>query len=91
MKVRFTKTALKQLYEVLTYIQAYSPEGASNVYKRINGLLRTLEFQPRIGARTDDPRIRRAVATPYPYIILYQVREGEIVIRSVRHGARRSH
>jgi hypothetical protein len=32
---------------------------------------------------------QRIVATPYPYVVLYQVRAGEIVVRSIRHGARK--
>jgi len=29
------------------------------------------------------------VISPYPYVLTYRVGEGEIVIRTVRHGARK--
>ncbi|MGO9546284.1 MAG: type II toxin-antitoxin system RelE/ParE family toxin [Rhodomicrobium sp.] len=91
VKVRYTKSALKQLHTVLTYIQMHSPQGAQSVQERINELLSVLRTHPYIGARTSDPRIRRLAATPYPYVILYQVREDGVIVRSVRHGARKSH
>ncbi len=90
VKVRYTKSALKQLHAVLTYIQMHSPQGAENVQRRISELLNVLETQPFIGVRTIDPRIRRLVAAPCPYVVLYQVRKDEIIVRSVRHGARKS-
>ncbi len=90
VKVRYTKSALKQLTSVLDYIQMHSPRGAQSVREQISELLNVLETHPLIGVRTNDPRIRRIVATPYPYVVLYEVREGEIIIRSVRHGARKS-
>ncbi len=88
MKVRYTRSALRQLEKLLAYIEAHSPQGAKNVQMRLQELLGILEMQPLIGRATDDPRIRRIVATPYPYV-LYQVRTGEIVVRSIRHGARK--
>lgn len=38
--------------------------------------------------QTDDPTIRRINTWPYPYLIFYEVREDEIIIHAVRHGAR---
>lgn len=90
MRVRYTKTALRQLREILGYIQSQSPQGERHAQQRIAELLTVLETHPRIGVRTDDRRIRRLVATPYPYVILYQVRADDVVIRSFRHGARES-
>ena len=46
-----------------------------------------LEF-PHIGAPTNDPRIRRIGAHPFPYLIFYEVTADEVIIHAVRHGAR---
>jgi toxin ParE1/3/4 len=89
VKVRYTRSALRQLEKLLAYLEAHSPQGAKRVQMRIQELLGILEMQPLIGKATNDPRIRRIVATPYPYVVLYQVRAGEIVVRSIRHGARK--
>jgi toxin ParE1/3/4 len=45
-------------------------------------------LHPRIGRRTCDPAIRRMAVTPYPYLVLYEVSEDEIIIHAVRHAAR---
>jgi hypothetical protein len=41
-----------------------------------------------MGVRTEDPTIRRATTSPYPYLVFYEVTEAEIVIHAVRHAAR---
>jgi plasmid stabilization system protein ParE len=41
-----------------------------------------------MGKRTDDPTVRRLTASPYPYLIFYEVTDTEIIIHAVRHGAR---
>jgi toxin ParE1/3/4 len=46
-----------------------------------------LEY-PRIGSPTDDPTIRRMTTPPYPYLIFYEATDDEIIIHTVRHGAR---
>lgn len=89
MTVRYTKTALRQLGNILAYIKSHSPQGARHVQERLAGLLSVLETHPHIGVRTDDRRIRRLVSTPYPYVILYQVSDDGVIIRSIRHGARK--
>ncbi|WP_239681557.1 type II toxin-antitoxin system RelE/ParE family toxin [Methylorubrum thiocyanatum] len=33
--------------------------------------------------------VRRIVASPHPYVLTYRIRNDEIIIRSVRHTARR--
>jgi plasmid stabilization system protein ParE len=89
VKVRYTRSALRQLEQVLSYIEAHSPQGAKKVEMRIQELLGILETQPQIGRKTSDPRIRRIVATPYPYVVLYQIHAGEIIVRTIQHGARK--
>jgi toxin ParE1/3/4 len=41
-----------------------------------------------MGARTDDPLIRRLPITPYPYLIFYEPKSDEIIIHAVRHASR---
>jgi plasmid stabilization system protein ParE len=43
---------------------------------------------PAVGARTDDPVIRRMPVTRYPYLVFYEVRDDEIIVHAIRHGAR---
>ncbi len=88
MKVRYTLPALADLAEILDYLAPRSPQGAARVQSRIKSFIELLSTHPFIGTRTDDPTIRRLVVTPYPYLVFYEVTEGEIVIHNIRHSAR---
>ncbi|MBA3520308.1 MAG: type II toxin-antitoxin system RelE/ParE family toxin [Rhizobiales bacterium] len=88
MKVRYTLPALADLDAVLGYIETQSPQGARRVRLRLEALIELLADRPLLGARTDDPTIRRLTTPPYPYLVFYEVTGGEVVIHAVRHGAR---
>lgn len=88
MRLRYTRPALADLESALDYIAAESPEGARRVQRRIQHVLDLLLVHPNIGTRTNDPAIRRLTATPYPFLIFYEIQEHEIVVHAVRHAAR---
>ena len=88
MKLRYTVPALADLSAVLDYIAVRSPQGARRVQARIQAIIDLLLVHPGIGARTDDPTIRRMTTSPYPYLIFYEATEAEIIIHAVRHAAR---
>lgn len=88
MKLRFTRPALDDLADVLDYLDALSPAAAFRVKGRIKAVTELIVRHPRIGRRTDDADIRRIAATPYSYLIFYEVREDEVIVHAVRHGAR---
>ena len=89
MRLRYTRRALAELDEVLSFIEAQSPRGALSVKRRIEEIMALLVQHPQAGPLTSKGRLRRIVAYPYPYLIYYQANESEIVIHGVRHGARR--
>ena len=88
MRLRYTLPALADLTAILDYIAARSPQGAQRVQARIKALTDLLPLHPYIGRRTNDPPIRRMTATPYPYLIFYEITETEIIIHAIRHAAR---
>jgi toxin ParE1/3/4 len=88
MRLRYTVPALTDLVSILDYISARSPQGAMRVHTRIKMVIDLLLTHPRIGAQTGDPVIRRVNASPYPYLIFYEIIDNEIIIHAVRHGAR---
>ena len=89
MRLRYTLPALIELESILDYIAARSPQGAAHVKARIKAVTELLLAHPHIGVATDDASIRRANATPYPYLIFYEPRDDEIIIHAIRHGARK--
>lgn len=89
MRLRYTPRAAAELDEVLAYIKARSPQGARRVQARIQAIINLLLQHPHAGQLTSKGRLRRVIASPYPYLIFYQATEDEIVVHAVRHGARR--
>ena len=89
MKLRYTLRGAAELDKVLAYIQERSPQGARHVQSRIQTIVNLLLHHPHAGQLTSKGRLRRMVASPYPYLIFYRATEDEIVIHGVRHSARR--
>jgi plasmid stabilization system protein ParE len=73
---------------MLSVISSHSPKGGRRVQSRIQTFIELLADHPFIGARTDDPSIRRLPVPPYPYLIFYEVTGDEVVVHTVRHAAR---
>jgi toxin ParE1/3/4 len=88
MRLRYTLLALADLASILDYIADRSPQGAARIHSRVRAVTDLLLRYPLAGAVTDDPTIRRMTATPYPYLIFYEVTKDEVIIHTVRHGAR---
>ncbi|GLK80978.1 type II toxin-antitoxin system RelE/ParE family toxin [Methylopila turkensis] len=86
LRLRYTPAALAELEQVLAYLSELSPQGAQRVRTRIRAVLELLSDFPRNGARVG--QLRRIRATPYPYLIFYEIAGNEIVVVAVRHGAR---
>ena len=89
MRLRYTLRGAAELDKVLAYIAERSPLGARHVQARIQAVINLLLQYPHAGQPTSKGRLRRVVASPYPYLIFYQPTEDEIVIHGVRHSARR--
>jgi plasmid stabilization system protein ParE len=88
VKLRFTLPALDDLEEILDFIHAGSPHSARKVQRRLQQICELLTANPKMGARTNDPTIRRMVATPYPFLIFYEEKDEEIIVHALRHAAR---
>jgi toxin ParE1/3/4 len=90
VKVRYTRRAIRQLTDILDYIEARSPQGAESVKRRLKAAIGLLADHPNSGRATNKGDLRRLVANPYPYVIFYRTDVTGIVIHGVRHTARRS-
>jgi toxin ParE1/3/4 len=88
LRIRYTRPALADLEVVLDSISSRSPKAARSVQSRIQTFIALLADCPLIGARTDDPAIRRLPVSPYPYLVFYEAVRDEVIIHAVRHGSR---
>jgi len=87
VKVRVSDRALRHLAAIYEYIAYDSAEAASRVIGRLQGAVRLLDEQPRMGRESQLRRRRELVVEQY--VIIYTVRRDEIVVETIVHGARR--
>jgi toxin ParE1/3/4 len=89
MKVRFTRTAQRDLAQIYAYISQDSPTVASRFVARLIERARELADHPLAGRATDEPDARVVVAPRLRYFIFYTITADEIHITHIRHTSRR--
>ena len=68
-----TSRATAELDAIFAYIAKHNPRAAARVVNRIEYLADSLSQFPHKGVVLRRRGIRKLVATPYPYLILYRV------------------
>jgi len=89
MKVRYTAAARADTDQILAHIRKDNPPAAKAVAAALKGAVARLRSFPRIGAETDEPGIYIKIVRPYRYLIFYRITDDAVLIRNVRHPARR--
>jgi plasmid stabilization system protein ParE len=89
MKIRYTATARAEADEVFKHIARDNPVAAAAVAAAIRDAITRLADFPRIGAATNDPNVFIKIARPYRYLIFFTIERDTLIIRRVRHPARR--
>ncbi len=89
MRVRFTPAALRQLDEICAYIARDNPSAAVRVRVRIEHVAAHFGDNPQMGVPMLKGRMRWFAVKPYPYLIYYRIKDGEVHILRIRHSARR--
>jgi addiction module RelE/StbE family toxin len=89
VKVRYTRPALADLDDILTFIAERSPAGAAHVQASIQSLETILADHPLAGRQTRLPWLRRIDTPRYPYAVFYEVEGDEVIVHAVRHTSRR--
>jgi addiction module RelE/StbE family toxin len=90
MRVRYAPRAIEDMRDIFEYISEDNPFAASRVIDRIESVVAELGDIPGMGSRTDKPGIQRFPVRGTPYLIFYEILEGEVAIVHIRHGARRT-
>jgi toxin ParE1/3/4 len=88
MKVRYTVPAQADLEEIYDYISQHNSLAAERIKRQIKTDAELLGELPFIARESDIPGIRVRKVRHYPYLIFYSVRDDEVRILHVRHGAR---
>ncbi len=89
MRVRWLRTALRNLDDEASYIAADDPAAARRVVERVLVAVATLRTQPALGRPGRVPGTRELVVTKTRYLVPYRVRQDTIEILRVYHTSRR--
>lgn len=89
MKIRWLRTALRNLDEQTAYIANDNSEAALRIVARVRDAIERLARHPSLGRPGRVPGTRELVVSGTPYVIPYRVRGEQVEILRVFHGAQR--
>jgi len=89
MRVRWLRTALRNLDEEAAYIAAEDPVAARAVVERVLNAVETLADHPAIGRPGRVPGTRELAVPKTRYIVPYRVRGETVEVLRVFHTSRR--
>ncbi len=85
MQVKWSRKALSNLDDAVDYIAADNPAVATQTAQRIWDCAQRLADQPAMGRPGRVPGTRELAVPGLPYILLYAVRSGAVIILRVLH------
>lgn len=89
MRVRWLRTALRNLDEEATYIASDDPAAARLVVLRVLNAVDQLADQPGLGRPGRVPGTRELVVAKTRYVVPYRVKRDAVEILRVFHTSRR--
>ena len=88
MRVRWTTNAADDLTQIVERLRAESPAAALHVARTIYNAVAELRKFPRRGRTGVVENTRELIFPPWPYIVVYEVTEDQVVVLRVRHASR---
>jgi addiction module RelE/StbE family toxin len=89
MRVRWTTDAADDLERICDYIADSRPESARRVAQSVVERIATLETFPHLGRPGRVQGTREIAFPPLPFVGIYEVRDEQIVVLRILHGAQR--
>jgi toxin ParE1/3/4 len=87
VRVRYLPAALHDLSNIYNYIAERNPQAAAGVIARIRAAIDLLSEFRRIAHAGRAPDTREWVVKGLPYVIVHELRDDELVILAIFHGA----
>lgn len=88
MRLRWTTDAADDLSQIVERIRAEAPEAALHVARTIYNEIAELPKFPRRGRIGRIPNTRELVFPRWPYIVVYEVADDQVIVLRVRHASR---
>ena len=89
VEIVWSPLALTRLREIRAYVAKDKPEAAARLAMRIVAVVEALSEHPYLGRIGTEPGIRELVIAGTPYVVLYRVQAGRVIISTIWHGAQR--
>ena len=89
MRVRWLRTALRNLDHHANYIAKDNPDAARRAVERVRAAVSQLAQYPSMGRIGRVPGTRELIVGGAPWIIVYRVRADAVEIIRVLHGAQK--
>ena len=87
-EVRFSLEAKDDLEKLKAYIARDNPAVATDVIMCVRKLANVLAAFPHLGKRSEVPDAYKIPVAGSPYLMVYEVREKQLRVLRVYHGAR---
>jgi toxin ParE1/3/4 len=89
MKIIFTAEAKSDLNDLRSYLQPLSPSGITSVTTALEGCIRALSDNPRLGRATPHEEVREIIEPKYGFIIPYITRAENLFILRIYRTKRK--
>jgi addiction module RelE/StbE family toxin len=89
MRVRWTTDAADDLERICDYIAESRPDSARRVAQSVVERIGTLETFPHLGRPGRVQGTREIAFPPLPFVGIYEVRDEQIIVLRILHGAQR--
>ena len=89
MRARWTTDAADDLERICDYIAEDHPDSARRVAQSVIERIGTLETFPNLGRVGRVQGTREIAFPPLPFVAIYELRAGQIVVLRILHGAQR--
>jgi toxin ParE1/3/4 len=87
VEIVWSVLARSRLQEIRAFVAQDKPEAAAQLATRIVAVVENLREHPYLGRSGAEPGIRELVIGGTPYVILYRVQAGRVIIGTIWHGA----
>ena len=87
LEIVWSPLAPTRLQEIRAFVAADKPIAAERLAARIVAVVEALKHHPFLGRSGGRPGVRELVIGGTPYLILYRVHRGRLVIQTIWHGA----
>lgn len=87
MNLRLTSAAHADLSDALEWYRQHQPGLDRRFLEAVDSAIATVSIHPEIGPIVDG-EVRRLLLRGFPYGLFYLIRDAEIVVVGVFHGAR---